>query len=135
MTTLIKELLALNEAKGQTYQVKHGNYKWDDVTLDIRDLDTLVKEITMNPSGKEAADHKWKDLGELHAYILEYHGVSDDEAINKNRGVFDAIDEDYEVESYKDDVLKIKYRFTIRYTNENKDHRQVEDTITLMPGN
>ena len=135
MTELLKELLALAEAKNVAYQVKFGNYKWEDLELPISSLDKLHKELTTNVSGKDADDLEWGDLAALHTKILDFHGVYSDAKLNKSRGIFDAVDEDYEVESYKDDVLKINYKFTIRYENENKDPRDVKGTITLMPGN
>ena len=130
---LVKELLALSEAKKNMYQVRMGNHRYEDKELNIRDLETLAKEVSMDPSGKESESHSYGDLAALHDYILDYHGCG--EAQKKSADIFDVVDEDYDIKSFKDDVLIIDYHFTIRYNKDTKEPRKVKDTISLMPGN
>jgi hypothetical protein len=130
---LIHELIALNEGKKlPMYQIRFGTSPYEDVSLDIHSLETLHKEITANPSEMDSI--KFKDIGVLNQYVLEYHGVSD-----KNPEVFDTTGEDYEVLSFTDDVLKVSYQFDVCYNKDRRgmkqDPRTIKGTVTLMPGN
>lgn len=114
------------------YQLRHGDYRWEDKDLPITSLENLARVISLSPS--ELFDVTINDdQANLHNMILEYHGLLHDYQL-KNRDVFDIVDIDYNVDSLDADVLKISYFFTVRFTGD-RGHQQIKGKITLMDGN
>lgn len=125
MPKLIKELLSLKEAKTK-YQFKIDNYPWEDVEFEgINSLQQLQDEIVDN--GHDGSK-VFSAIPELHQKMVNYHG-------GNHQDVFDVADEDYDIISFKHDVLKIAYQFVIRYKNANKEPRDVKGTISFMEAN
>jgi len=122
---LIQELMALSEARKHTmYQVKiSDNAQWEDLEFPFETLDVLVKEITAHPSELDDVFA----LPEVHALVSDFYG-------GRHGDTFDVVDEDYDVKSFKDDVLKIQYGFTMRFKSD-REPRKVNGVMTIMPGN
>lgn len=125
MSALIKELLSLKEAK-TTYQFRINSYPWEDVEFEgIDSLKQLEDEIS--DPGFDGSK-VFSAIPELHDKMVDFHG-------GKHQDVFDIVDEDYDIISFKHDVLKIAYKFTMRYKNANKEPRNVSGTISFMEAN
>ena len=136
---LVKELLALREGVEHKFQVRiDANYAhndpagkgrlhggtWKEITFkSISSLEALADEI-----GDDGHDGKkiFKALPELHGYLESYHLGYD------RSDVFDVVDEDYDIKSFKDDVLKVSYKFTVRYKKDHKDPVTHRGEITFM---
>jgi hypothetical protein len=123
---LTRELLALNESKKYKFQVRINSYNWDDLEfVNIESLEQLADEIsTDGRDGKKI----YKALPELREYLLDFYG-------GNTADVFDVVDEDYGIQSSHHDVLKVAYKFTIRYKKSEREPRNVSGVITFMPGN
>lgn len=131
---------------GTMFQVKVDKADWKDVPLNGKSIIEIAREVHGMPRNAKQI----KTMYQLHDMVLEYH-LGPFHRLPQS-DVFDVIDEDYDVISTDDDVLKIQYHFTVRYKDRNSDSfvkkargknavitgrepRDVKGVLTLMPGN
>ena len=143
---LVKEVLALQKPKGRVpYQVRFDKSSWRDIELPIQSLQTLAEEAGSSPTKTRT----FEALPVLHTLNLIHHGATKDQ----DTAMIDIADEEYQVESFEDDVLKISYSFMVRYTDKASTDRAlkaaakkkstqnmwapriVSGQFTIMPGN
>ena len=110
------------------------NGRWKDVELKCPSLEELYKDVSHVPH-LDPEDRNYQHLHELMDILVDYH-VGSHYVEAKQVSIED---QDLDVDSFKDDVLKISYRFTAYYKEDGHysdrppvDHR---GTVTLMPGN
>lgn len=107
----------------KTFQMKIESSKirgsWKDITFKkITSLEKLAKEISSDNGGSGFA--------ELRDYLEDYH-------IGQGKyDLLDVVDQNYDVQSFKDDVLKISYSFTARM-KDNTGPKTSTGVVTLMP--
>lgn len=124
--SILQELLALHELhkdSAHSYQVRVGSGDWQDIKLYFDDLEDIKRRVQAIGTNIEA-----QDVGQLTELVEGYIGEGPD----GHGSTWD--DMDFEVESLKDDVLKIGYTFS----GFNQRHERTvtkTGTITLMPGN
>lgn len=128
--SILKELLALNESsrgEAEPYQVRIENSDWMDALLYFKDLSAIASAID---------DRGDSDTGQLTEIVEDYIGKGPNSR-GDNRGSWDEMD--FEVKSFKDDVLKIKYTFAGvdmgRLEGKYGTPVKKQGVITIMPGN
>jgi hypothetical protein len=126
---LIKELLSLTESNDPDGKGRLHSGRWEEITFkNIDSLEELANEIADDGhDGKKI----FKALPELHDYLQNYHIGRD--ALKND--VFDVGDESYDVESDKDDMLKVTYQFTVRFKRDGKDPVTHRGEITFQQDN
>jgi hypothetical protein len=137
------------EDQKKMFQVKIDRANWRDVALPGDGLRDIAKEVRGLPRNAKQIKALWQ----IRSMVVNHHG-----AIPGHDGVFDVIEEDYEIDSLEDDVLKIKHSFTVRFAsaddatqphkvlrkgrrekaanyNESLEPKRISGVITIMPGN
>lgn len=126
--SLLQELLFISEAqtfKPTIFQVRVSNGDYEDRSLHFQNL----KDV------QERVDDEG-DVSELTGLVEEYIGKGPNSR-GSNRGSWDEME--FEIESFKDEVLKIKYTFSGvdmgRLEGKSGTPVTKKGVITLMPGN
>lgn len=118
------KLLELHtEEKNPVFQVKVGNDGWKDISLGKGiSLEEIQKSVSGHPSG----EYKF-DISVLTGLVEEYIGDGPN-GYGPAAGTWDEMD--FEVASFGDDVLKIKYEFS--GMDRHHDVRKKSGVITIM---
>lgn len=137
------------EEQKKNFQVKIDKANWRDVTLSGSTLREIAREVSGLPRNAKQIKALWQ----LRTMVVNHHG-----AVPGRNGVFDVVEEDYEIDSLEDDVLKIKHSFTVRYASPSDvtqpykalrksqrekttnydvslEPKRVSGIITIMPSN
>jgi hypothetical protein len=121
---LTKEVLALRELNSRhPYQVKFDKSRWKDLALPIKSLEQLVDEV--NEPLVSVKLRNFIALPVIHHMNLEFHNASKE----TDARVVDVTDEDYVLESFQDDVVKISYKFMICYANKHETEKAIRAEI------
>jgi hypothetical protein len=111
-TMKVNELLSESK-KDNEFQIKIGS-KWEDISLPAKDLDEIAEEFTASTHAKKNFD----SVPDIVAKVVEYYN-------GPHHPEF--VDEEFDVVSLKDDVLKVKFSFY----NDRRERKS--GTFTMMP--